>query len=1182
MDLKLLYGLNPIFKNLNRNKLITFLSFDLITKKNKYNLLLSIEDFNKKYTEFDINYYILFNDDLVKTLGTLINYYIHYINYGINENRIISKKTFMKHYKNFNFIFFTKVNKILDVKLNSIIFNKYDIKLDKTLKILKIYNIEKNNKNTEFILDENDFKSKYPKIEFEIISFFNKDIFGDLTKKINFTQDDIINIIKFYLDNKYKNKNKINIIFTIEDFEKKYPKFDYDFFTEINNFKMKKLEAMLYYHYNIDKNEDVIFNKDDISEIDYKKEIENENFNWEFYINLYPDLKNKDFCNENIAYLHYKEYGKNEGRICNTNDLISKSFINLKCDEENLNNLDEKPEFLINILIKSTDNSQNIIKCIQSILDQNYNNYRIIIDCKNKNNFKISQKYTDKRIEYYNENTNKYDLLKYIKKGWIILLDNDIKLSDKNALKLLNNYLGLKNFIFKLEWEEMCKNKNIYKNLKDNIYLFYFENDININIDLEKYIKNYLKNETRNIKTIDKVLLDEIRKDICIFHCGNIEIFIEIINHFPEIKEYNLIITFYNDNYHNIIENLNLSIIKLIKVENKGTDCGPMLLSIDFLLKNKHLYDKTTKFIKIHTKSIEDWRNKLIKEIITFDDKNYIECEKPIIFGNNEYIYDDSKGINREYIINIVNRNEKDKEIFNFYDLYYDEHVGNDKNNNFQDLTPSLEFYKNYEPDLNHLIDLKHWYEHGIYEFHRKNNINYIKKYRKYTNKFVAGTIFGFNQVYLELFKNYNMSYEYSILETGYVNNFLPTKIHSWEYYFGLKVFLNGGIILGKLNNNIFKYEKELSTPIIKYSLINTKFNNSNIAIFLLLPGENPESGGYRSLLKYINYLNQKGYSLDIYFGIAWNDEEISYNVDDLNQDGMPTCKNWLKENDYDIIYKLVDNIKKYNILDINLNNFYLGLRCQKKYKILIANAWQIAGAVYKNKEYADKLYYIIQDREELFYPEDDYLKQYVLKTYQPEYNYYFITKYLGNYFQDTYNFENICSSYMGVNLSIYKNLNFEREKSIVIPYYQDLKPGRKPELVEKIIKILSENKIKCYIYPYDFDMVDENIINIGILKEDELNDLYNRSSIGIVFSNTNPSRLGFEMYASGLQVIEYETIFTEYDMPDKYFTKIKDENNILEIVNNLFNKKYDDGFLKNIDINNDFEKFYNFIKKKM
>jgi hypothetical protein len=36
-----------------------------------------------------------------------------------------------------------------------------------------------------------------------------------------------------------------------------------------------------------------------------------------------------------------------------------------------------------------------------------------------------------------------------------------------------------------------------------------------------------------------------------------------------------------------------------------------------------------------------------------------------------------------------------------------------------------------------------------------------------------------------------------------------------------------------------------------------------------------------------------------------------------------------------------------------------------------------------------------------------------------------------------------------------------------------------------------------------------------------ELNDLYNQHKVGIVFSNTNPSRLGFEMCASGLNVID-------------------------------------------------------------
>ena len=44
----------------------------------------------------------------------------------------------------------------------------------------------------------------------------------------------------------------------------------------------------------------------------------------------------------------------------------------------------------------------------------------------------------------------------------------------------------------------------------------------------------------------------------------------------------------------------------------------------------------------------------------------------------------------------------------------------------------------------------------------------------------------------------------------------------------------------------------------------------------------------------------------------------------------------------------------------------------------------------------------------------------------------------------------------MGVDLDIYKNLKYKRDNSVVIPYYGDLKPGRKPELVRKIIDILS------------------------------------------------------------------------------------------------------------------------------
>jgi hypothetical protein len=71
-------------------------------------------------------------------------------------------------------------------------------------------------------------------------------------------------------------------------------------------------------------------------------------------------------------------------------------------------------------------------------------------------------------------------------------------------------------------------------------------------------------------------------------------------------------------------------------------------------------------------------------------------------------------------------------------------------------------------------------------------------------------------------------------------------------------------------------------------------------------------------------------------------------------------------------------------------------------------------------------------------------------------------------------------------------------------------------------------------------------------------------------------------MYASGLHVIEYECEFTKYDLPEQYFTKIKNENNILNIVLELFKKKYDNSFINNLDIENDYKKFLNYIEESL
>lgn len=442
--------------------------------------------------------------------------------------------------------------------------------------------------------------------------------------------------------------------------------------------------------------------------------------------------------------------------------------------------------------------------------------------------------------------------------------------------------------------------------------------------------------------------------------------------------------------------------------------------------------------------------------------------------------------------------------------------------------------------------------------------------------------MFSFNRPFLDSFKNYDIDYEYSILEEGYITNDNQTKVHAWEYYFGFNVIYNKGQIYGYKDNILQDvYENKNNKLMPTFSIINRPYLESKIAFFMILPGNNPDSGGYRTLLKYIKLLNDNGFTVDIYFGFCLNDEDVYMNVDILNKYGIPNCNNWFNSNTNQI-QDFVNNIEKYNVIDVKKNNYYISFKCQKKYDILVANAWQTAEAVYKNKNSANKLYYIIQDRENLFYPNDIALQNNVSKTYKPEFNYYCISKYLGYYFKNIYKFKNIQSSHIGVDLTKYNNLDHQRSNSVVVPYYKNVKPGRKPGLVEKIINILSLSNIKCYVYPFNYVKIKSpNIINLGVMTEAELNNLYNKHKVGIIFSDTNPSRLGFEMYASGLQVIEYDSEFTKYDMPNNIFTKIKDEKDISNIVLELFDKKYDKSFIKKIDCKNDLDNFLNFLSPR-
>ena len=531
---------------------------------------------------------------------------------------------------------------------------------------------------------------------------------------------------------------------------------------------------------------------------------------------------------------------------------------------------------------------------------------------------------------------------------------------------------------------------------------------MNENFNWKSYINTYddlkiIKNKNgawnhwiKNGKKEGRILIQDT---ICLFHCGDIVVFEEMINLFPLIGNMKLIITYFEEGYDERLNEFDpkLNIVKLIKVENKGMDIGAFLVSISYLLKNKNLYNSETRFLKLHTKSISKNRNWTLDVIGNILKYNLREFSVPCIFGCDKYVFDNKNCntvyLNYNYMKEIFTRQEnKNLTEFNkYFDIYNEEYISS---NGFTDLYPSRNFYRYYHSDLKSNIGdvLVHWRKHGINEHFRRSNINYIKSWAIFFYKFIAGTMFGFNKKWLSIFNKYNLENEFSILERGYTNNKYPTRVHSWEYYFGLITVLKNGKIIG-CDNNIIKniYSRELFEFRPKYSLINNNFLKSKIAIFVQSFDISQKGYNYIGIIDLINLLNKQNFSVDIYTG-KFNDTFNNYNKNVFNyylnfEDKFGMTKyNQFYETECDI-----DTVAKHfsDQIDINLNNIYLGFRCQRKYNIIIASSWHVGELVYNNKQHANEIFYLIQNNKENIIKGDIEVKKYMTNSFNKKFKYY-------------------------------------------------------------------------------------------------------------------------------------------------------------------------------------------------
>ncbi|MFA6518474.1 MAG: glycosyltransferase family A protein [Candidatus Shapirobacteria bacterium] len=203
-------------------------------------------------------------------------------------------------------------------------------------------------------------------------------------------------------------------------------------------------------------------------------------FDWEWYVKFYPDLVPAGIDDERKACEHYRNFGKMERRGANETDLkriVEANIRHLKKIEneglsigEKIKGILMKEKPLINILTRTAGRPVFFKECRQSVVNQTYVNVRQIIGIDDKKSMDYLGGINKRDIiEYprlkrkkeadfpYNLYLNR--LIKEVKEGWVMYLDDDDMLVNKYSLEKLATYLLDENTLY--VWKVWFPNKTV-------------------------------------------------------------------------------------------------------------------------------------------------------------------------------------------------------------------------------------------------------------------------------------------------------------------------------------------------------------------------------------------------------------------------------------------------------------------------------------------------------------------------------------------------------------------------------------------------------------------------------------------------------------------------------------------------------------------------------------------------
>lgn len=252
----------------------------------------------------------------------------------------------------------------------------------------------------------------------------------------------------------------------------------------------------------------------------------------------------------------------------------------------------------------------------------------------------------------------------------------------------------------------------------------------------------------------------------------------------------------------------------------------------------------------------------------------------------------------------------------------------------------------------------------------------------------------------------------------------------------------------------------------------------------------------------------------------------------------------------YNIDYIIIDLFNSYESICVKniISNYYPDLKAnylycrkqdihkfqRKKYTHVIAT-YNLT-YYYANLLNYEKIYYFIQDNETLFFPtENNYGYRLAHYSYininSNHVTPIFYGKYNNSIIKKKYNIKKSSLLELSYDKSIYYNKNLER-KGILLVYYKN-KPRRLGDYIYEIAKFILNKFPNVHLSCFPDNLYIKNIEHIGFQHPNELSTLYNRYEMAICFSDSNISRMSYEITGCGTPVLELKN---ENELNENHF----------------------------------------------